>query len=74
MQRMTSFLPTNPKEVRTATTLLYLNVRYCTDTNRTNPATVSSLAYLVWVQMYDYNAWTLYISKIYNYKSNTTSK
>ena len=33
------------KEVRAATKLLYLNVRCCTDTYRTNSATISSNAY-----------------------------
>ena len=43
------FYPQIPrKEVRAATTLLYLNVRCCTGTYRTNPATVSSYAYTIW--------------------------
>jgi len=43
------FYPQIPrKEVRAATTLLYLNVRCCTGTYRTNPATVSSYAYSIW--------------------------
>ena len=43
------FYPQIPiKEVRAATTLLYLNVRCSTGTYRTNPATVSSYAYSIW--------------------------
>ena len=43
------FYPQIPrKEVRAATTLLYLNVHCCTGTYRTNPATISSYAYSIW--------------------------
>ena len=43
------FYPQIPrKEVRAATTLLYLNVCCCSGTYRTNLATVSSYAYSIW--------------------------
>ena len=43
------FYPQIPrKEVRAATTLLYLNVRCCTGTYHTNPVTVSSYACSIW--------------------------
>uniref|UniRef100_K3Z1X1 Uncharacterized protein n=1 Tax=Setaria italica TaxID=4555 RepID=K3Z1X1_SETIT len=44
MHDFTSTHTSPRKDVRAGTTLLYVNVRYCTGTYRSNPPTVSSYA------------------------------
>ena len=68
------FYPQIPrKEMRAATTLLYLNVRCCTGTYRTNPAMVSSYAYTTWWYKCKIAMHELHILHDSNFKSEAIS-